>query len=428
MNAGRFRALFSGSVGNLVEWYDWYVYSAFSVYFAASFFPKGDRTTQLLNAAAVFALGFLVRPLGGWLLGLYADRRGRRAALMLSVALMCGGSLLIAVTPTYAQIGLAAPALLLLARLLQGLSLGGEYGSSATYLSEVAAPGRRGFAASFQYFTLVMGQLLALGVLMLLQRVLLTEAQIEAWGWRIPFVIGAACALVALYLRGNLEETTNFLAQREARRGHLAELLRHWRECLLVLGLTLGGTVAFYTYTTYMQKFLVNTAGFSRDDATLVNAATLAVFMFLQPVLGALSDRIGRRPLLIGFGVGGLLFTWPLMNALAGATTVAQAFWLILAALTIVSGYTSINAIVKAELFPVRIRALGVALPYAIAVSVFGGTAEYLALWFKSIGRETWFYVYVSGCIGISLVVYLAMRDTLSASRIERELERREPA
>jgi MFS transporter, MHS family, alpha-ketoglutarate permease len=422
MNAGRFRALFRGSVGNLVEWYDWYVYSAFSVYFAASFFPAGDRTTQLLNAAAVFALGFLVRPLGGWLLGIYADRRGRRAALMLSVGLMCGGSLLIAVTPTYAHIGIAAPALLLLARLLQGLSLGGEYGSSATYLSEIAAPGRRGFAASFQYFTLVMGQLLALGVLILLQRVLLTDGQIEAWGWRIPFVIGAACALTALYLRGNLEETTSFLAQRTDRRGHLAELLRHWRECLLVLGLTLGGTVAFYTYTTYMQKFLVNTAGFTRDDATLVNAATLVVFMFLQPVLGLLSDRIGRRPLLIGFGLGGVLFTWPLMNALETASSLGQAFWLILAALLVVSGYTSINAVVKAELFPVRIRALGVALPYALAVSVFGGTAEYLALWFKSIGHERWFYGYVTACIGISLLVYLTMRDTLAASRIEREL------
>ncbi len=422
----RLRSIFGGSVGNLVEWYDWYVYAAFSLYLAHAFFPQGDRTVQLLNTAAVFAIGFLVRPIGGWMFGRLADRRGRRYALTASVTLMCAGSLLIAVTPGYAAIGVASPALLVFARLLQGLSVGGEYGTSATYLSEVAGREHRGFYASFQYVTLIMGQLLALAVLLLLQFFLLTEAQLEAWGWRIPFVIGAAFAVVAAWLRRGIDETDAF-RQRTApasQAGALRALAAHPREVLIVVGLTMGGTLAFYTYTTYMQKFLVNTVGLTRADASLVSAATLFLFMCLQPLFGALSDRIGRRPLLLGFGVLGTAFTVPLLTALSTTTTTLQAFWLIMAALVIVSGYTSINAVVKAELFPVEIRALGVGLPYALAVSLFGGTAEALALWFKSVGREPWFYWYVTGCIACSLAVYATMRETRLTSRIDLDDQR----
>ena len=420
--ASRLKSIFSGSIGNLVEWYDWYVYAAFSLYFAPVFFPKGDQTAQLLSTAAVFAVGFLVRPLGGWLLGRYADRHGRKAALVLSVLMMCGGSLLIAVTPGYATIGVAAPALLLVARLLQGLSVGGEYGTSATYLSEIADGRRRGFWSSFQYVTLIMGQLLALAVLIVLQRLVLTEAQLEAWGWRIPFAIGAVCALVALRLRSGMEETDSYkrVAGDDAR-GGLRALLRHPREVLVVLGLTAGGTLAFYTYTTYMQKFLVNSVGMARDDATLVNAATLVAFMLLQPVAGALSDRVGRRPLLLAFGVLGTLCTVPILTRLAASHSAIEAFFLILAALVIVSGYTAINAVVKAELFPAHVRALGVGLPYAVAVSVFGGTAEYVALAFKQAGHESAFYWYVTACIAASLLVYATMRETRDTSAIDAE-------
>lgn len=417
--AWRLQSIFRGSVGNLVEWYDWYVYSAFSLYFAKAFFPSGDLTAQLLNTAAVFAVGFLMRPIGGWLMGLYADRRGRKAALLLSVYLMCGGSLIIALTPSYATIGVAAPALLLLARLLQGLSVGGEYGTSATYLSEMATAQHRGFYSSFQYVTLIMGQLLALAVLILLQRVLLTAEQLDQWGWRIPFVIGAAAALVALLLRRGMSETSAYqrAAQRSAA-GTMRRLLQHPRQLATVVGLTMGGTLAFYTYTTYMQKYLVNSAGMSKADATLISASTLFLFMLLQPLVGALSDRIGRRPVLITFGVLGTLLTVPILTALGEVKTPMAAFWLILAALVIVSGYTAINAVVKAELFPTEIRALGVGLPYAVTVSVFGGTAEYIALWFKSIGHESGFYWYVTACIGCSLLVYVTMRDTRQHSMI----------
>jgi MFS transporter, MHS family, alpha-ketoglutarate permease len=414
----RLRSIVGGSIGNLVEWYDWYVYSAFSLYFAKGFFPPASQTAQLLNAAAVFAVGFLMRPVGGWLMGRYADRHGRRAALSASVLLMGAGSLMIAVTPTYAAIGTAAPVLLLLARLLQGLSVGGEYGASATYLSEMAGERHRGFWSSFQYVTLIMGQLLALAVLLVLQR-LMPVASLESWGWRIPFAIGALCATVALFMRRGLEETEAFRAEAATRAGGprptLRALLAHPRAVATVVGLTAGGTVAFYTFTTYAQKFLVNTAGWTKPDATRVSAMVLAVYMLVQPLVGALSDRIGRRPVLLAFGVLGTLGTVPVLVALESARTEPRAFVLLLAALLAVSGYTAINAVVKAELFPTAVRAMGVGFPYAITVSLFGGTAEYLALWAKSAGHERWFYWYVTACVAGSLVVYATMRETRGA-------------
>jgi len=417
--ASRLKSIFSGSVGNMVEWYDWYVYAAFSLYFAKVFFPKGDTTAQLLNTAAIFAVGFLMRPIGGWLMGLYADRKGRKAALMASVLLMCFGSLIIALTPGYETIGVGAPILLVLARLMQGLSVGGESGTSATYLSEMATKERRGFFSSFQYVTLISGQLIALGVLIVLQNILTTE-ELQSWGWRIPFGIGALCAVVALYLRRGMEETESFTKKKEKPKESLMRtLMRHPKELMTVVGLTMGGTLAFYTYTTYMQKYLVNTVGMSISDSTTISAATLFLFMCLQPVIGALSDKVGRRPILIAFGILGTLFTVPILTTLHTIQTWWGAFFLIMAALIIVSGYTSINAVVKAELFPTEIRALGVGLPYALTVSIFGGTAEYIALWFKSVGMETGYYWYVTACIACSLLVYVTMKDTRKHSRIE---------
>ena len=402
----------------MVEWYDWYVYAAFSLYFAQVFFPKDSLNAQLLNTAAIFAVGFLMRPIGGWLMGLYADRKGRKAALMASVLLMCFGSLVIALTPGYETIGIWAPVLLVLARLMQGLSVGGEYGTSATYLSEMATRERRGFFSSFQYVTLISGQLIALAVLIVLQQTL-TEEQLLSWGWRVPFVIGALCAVVALWLRRGMEETESFTQKKVSKESTMRTLLRHPKELLTVVGLTMGGTLAFYTYTTYMQKYLVNTVGFSKADSTAISAATLFLFMCLQPVIGALSDKVGRRPILIAFGVLGTLCTVPILTTLHTIETWWGAFFLIMAALIIVSGYTSINAVVKAELFPTEIRALGVGLPYALTVSVFGGTAELIALWFKQIGMETGYYWYVTACIACSLLVYVFMKDTQKHSRIE---------
>ncbi len=414
----RIKAILVGSSGNLVEWYDFYVYAAFSLYFAKAFFPDGDQTAQLLSTAAIFAVGFLMRPVGAWYFGRLADRRGRRVALTASVLLMCFGSALIAVMPTYAMIGVAAPVLLLIARLIQGLSLGGEYGTSATYLSEMAVAKHRGFYSSFQYVTLIGGQLAAMLVLIVLQKFVLTAAELEAWGWRIPFAIGAVLAVVAFLMRRDMVETEAF-QQSAARDGSIATLLQHPREIAIVVGLTLGGTIAFYTFTTYMQKFLVNTSGFSKDTATMISASALFIYMLLQPAVGALSDRIGRRPVLLAFGVCGTLATVPILTALQATRDAGTAFALVLLGLVIVSGYTAINAVVKAELFPTHIRALGVGLPYALTVALFGGTAEYIALWFKQAGHETWFYWYVTGCIAVSLMVYAIMRDTRRHSTME---------
>jgi len=416
----RLRAIFVGSIGNLVEWYDFYAYAAFALYFAGAFFPGSDPIVQQLNAAVLFAVGFIVRPIGGWLFGHLADHYGRRNALMLSVLLMCFGSLLIAVTPTYATIGVAAPAVLGFARMIQGLSLGGEYGTSATYLTEVADEKHRGFYSSFQYVTLIGGQLCAILVLLVLQQLFLTPAQLRAWGWRIPFVVGALLAITALVMRRNLHETDDFVASKGVarRESSLAALRRYPREVLVVVGLTMGGTTAFYTYTTYMQKFLKLSVGLSDNQTTAVTAGSLIFALALQPLYGALSDRIGRKPLLIWFGVSGTIATIPLLYSLQATKSALVAFLLLAAAWLIVAGYTSINAVVKAELFPTRVRATGVGVPYAVTVSIFGGTAESIALWFKSIGHETWFYYYLTAVIAMSLVVYVGMRDTRYRSAI----------
>lgn len=419
----RIKAIFVGSVGNLVEWYDFYAYTAFALYFAPAFFPSSDPVVQQLNAATLFAAGFIVRPLGGWLFGHLADRYGRRLSLTVSVVMMCFGSLIIAVTPTYASIGFAAPALLALARVIEGLSLGGEYGASATYLSEVADPEHRGFYSSFQYVTLIGGQLTAILVLLLLQNVFLTHDQLVAWGWRIPFVIGAALAIIAMFMRRHMQETDAFTTANKnpvKRESSIRGLLKYPREVAIVVGLTAGGTAAFYTFTTYMQTFVKQTVGLSDLTTTYVIAGSLIFAAVLQPIYGAISDRIGRKPLLIFFGVAGTLLTVPILTTLAGTKSPWITFLLISGAWVFVAAYTSINAVVKAELFPTSIRATGIAVPYAFTVSIFGGTAPAIALWFKQQGHEQWFYYYLAGVIFLSLLVYSTMRDTKHATAMDR--------
>jgi MHS family alpha-ketoglutarate permease-like MFS transporter len=410
----RIKAILGGSAGNLVEWYDWFAYSSTSLYFAAHFFPKGDAVAQQLQTAAIFAAGFVARPAGAWLMGVYADRAGRRAALTLSVALMSLGSFAIALLPTFAQIGVLAQLGLLAARLIQGLSLGGEYGASATYMSEMAGRKHRGFWSSFQYTSLIGGQVAALFVLVILQHVL-SKADLAAWGWRIPFAVGGLLAIVVFWIRTGLDETRAYLNETasKAERGRTMTLIgQHPREFAIVLVLTAAGSLAFYAYTTYMQKFLVNTAGFSKDTGTAIMAAVLVVYMPIQPLVGWLSDFVGRRTTIaLGLGLGALA-TYPVMTAISHSTSALAAFGLIMILILCHSGYSAVNAVVKAELFPAHVRALGVSLPYALANAMFGGTAEYVAEWLKQAKIESGFYIYVAVVMMAGAIAAARLRNT----------------
>ena len=404
------RSIVAASAGNLVEWFDFYVYAFTALYFSAAFFPGGSDTAQLMKTSGVYALGFFARPLGSWIFGRLADRTGRRRSMVIAVLMMCFGSLMVACLPTYEQIGSLAPLLLTVARVIQGISVGGEYGTSAAYMSEVARPGRRGFYASFQYVTLIGGQLLATIVLVLLQSAL-TLDELRAWGWRIPFIIGAVAALVALYLRRSLEETTTAETRSHEDAGTLRALFARPRPVLIVLGFTAAGSLLFYTFTTYMQKYLVNTAGFDARVATSIMTAALLCFMLVQPAFGALSDRIGRRTSMLCFGTFGVLATYPILSAIGAARTQFSAFALVVLGLAGVSFYSSISGLVKAEMFPTQIRGLAVGVPYAISNALFGGTAEYMGLWFKDRGAETGFFWYVTVMAAIGLVAVLFMPD-----------------
>ena len=420
----RVKAIMGGSAGNLVEWYDWFAYTGFSIYFASQFFPSGDNTAQLLKAALLNVVSFGARPIGAWAMGYFADRYGRRTALVVSVLMMCLGALIIACAPTYAQIGAIAPFVLVGARILQGLSVGGQYGAAATYMSEMASKGRRGFWSSFQYVTLIAGQLLALMVLIVL-RSFMSKQELTDGGWRIAFFIGAGLAVLVFFVQWSLEEShsyKNAKAAGEVQGGAFSNLAllftKYWKETAIIMGLTAAGTSGFYAYTTYMLKFLQNTAHFTDKVASNINFFVLVAFMLAQPLIGWISDKIGRKPLLMMAFGGGALLTWPVMTTVAAATSPVAVFFILMGAMLVQAGYTAINAVVKAELYPSQVRTLGVALPYALANATFGGTAEYVALWFKSIGMESSFYIYASVIMALGFLVVLFMPDTRRHSRI----------
>ncbi len=415
----RVRSIFAATIGGLVEWYDWYTYPTLALYFSKSFFPQVDQTAQLLNAAGIFALGFMIRPLGSWLMGVYADRKGRKPAMMLSMVVMGCGSLGIAFIPSYATIGVMAPVLLVFFRVVQGLSLGGQYAASATYISEMAIRKRRGFWGSIHYVTILLGLLLSMSVLLVLQAVL-TSDELIAWGWRIPFLIGTVMAGVAYFVISSVNETKSFEAvQRLAERPRTWPLMaKHWRELLIVFVVTAAGTTAYQNYAIYMPKFLVNTSGFSAETAAQISTATIVIFMFLQPLLGWISDFVGRKALLVTFSALGTLGTVPIMMALEKADQSTNAFLILTFAFVILSPYTAVSALFKAELFPAEIRALGVGLSFAAAQAVFGGSAEFIALSFKRANHESYYYWFLTALMFVAFLTTLRMRDPQRHSRI----------
>jgi len=413
----RIAAVVAGSAGNLIEWYDFYVYAFTSLYFAAAFFPAGDRTAQLLNVAGIYAAGFLIRPIGGWFFGRFSDRQGRRAGMVVSVIMMGAGSLMIAALPTYAQAGALAPLLLLLARLLQGFSTGGQYGAAATYLSEISKKGRRGFIASFQFVTLIGGQLSALLVLVALQQ-LLGDAAIRQWAWRLPFVIGAALALTVLLFSRHMHETAP-TGEAMVDAGTFRALAAHPKSVAFVVSLSASGAICLYTFTTYMQKFLVNTAGMTTAMASMVMTGAVIFFMLLQPLIGRLSDTIGRRTCLLIFSGAMTLGAVPLLTLIARAgTSPLAAFGLVAAALLILSFYTSVSGLFKAELFPSHIRALGVGFAHSVAAAIFGGTAEYIALLCKQLNQESIFFWYVAASACVAFLTALSMPEPSREGRL----------
>jgi MHS family alpha-ketoglutarate permease-like MFS transporter len=415
-----------GSAGNLVEWYDVYIYTVFASYFEAQFFDKND-TNSTVYIYAIFAVTFVMRPVGSWFFGRFADRRGRKAALMLSITIMSVCSFIVAVMPTREILGYWAAVILVLARLVQGFATGGEYGTSATYMSEAATSNRRGFLSSFQYVTLIGGHVLAQFTLLIALHFLDDDA-LHAWGWRIGFFIGGIAALVVLWIRRSMDESlsdSHLEAIREGRdrdAGSLKMLFTaHWRPLMLVFLITAGGTIAFYTYSVNAPAIVKSTFGSDQAlTATWVNLLGLIVLMLLQPVGGIISDRVGRKPLLIFFGVGGVLYTYVLLTFLPKTTSAFTAFALLIVGYVIITGYTSVNAIVKAELFPAEIRALGVGLGYALANSVFGGTAPMLYQASKP-DHITLFIVYVTVVIGVSLLVYIFALKNKSETVLDRE-------
>jgi MFS transporter, MHS family, alpha-ketoglutarate permease len=415
---GRVKEIVIASTSNAVEWYDFYAYATFSLIFAPVLFPKEDVLTQQIYAAALFSISFIVRPVGGLIFGWLADSYGRSKALIWSVWLMFIGSFAIAIAPTYKMMGLMATLWLFFARILQGLSVGGQYGITATYVAEVATDKHVGFLSSFQSLTEMGGQLFCLGILFIVQYSL-TQEQLSSYGWRIPFLIGAVLALATIIsMYWGISESTLF--QEEGQKGiKLKESLRelfsnYWQRLLMIFGLTAGGGAAFYTYTTYMQKFLKFKVHLVNQEITQISIAALLFGMLLQPCYGYISDLLGRKYFLLLFGCLGAFSTIPLLKALEHATTARECFWLLAAGWAILSLYRSVSNIIKAELFPPYVRAIGVSLGHSVAIAISGGTIDMIGLWCEKIRHQDWFYYYLTLLIIVTFIsaLYLPNRQT----------------
>jgi len=407
------KVIFAGSIGNVVEWFDWSVYSAFAIYFSKQFFPSGNDTAALLATFAVFAIGFAMRPLGGWVIGSFSDRYGRRSALTLTVIMMAGSSLLISLLPTYGTIGWLAPVLLTVLRMAQGLSVGGEYGAATIFLAESAPAKRRGFYSSFLFFSIAAGLLVASAFASAMTH-LLSTAQLEAWGWRVPFFVGGCGALVGFWMRRNVGETQAF-EQLRHKGGNQGRSLRwtwtHHRSAVLrLVGISVLGAFSFYLFISYMPVYAIRQAGAQPADAFAASTASIAIFMLAQPLFGALSDRFGRRPQLIVFAAAYMVFLYPVVTSIRAdfvSMLLVECFGLLTYGL-----YSSIAPAVMAELFSTEVRGIGIGTAYNLVVALLGGTTPYLMTWLQSTRHEGWFLAYV--CLGaaISLITYLRMPET----------------
>ncbi|WP_180102674.1 MFS transporter [Acinetobacter sp. YH12126] len=408
-NVSQKKVILAGTVGNAIEWFDWTIYATFAVFFAKQFFPSGDPTASLLATFAIFAVGFFMRPLGGIVLGIFSDRYGRKAALAATIIMMAGGSLMIGLSPTYESIGIFAPIILVLARLLQGLSLGGEFASAATYLSEMAPKNKRGFYSSFMFFSSAIGILMASGLAWALTSTL-TETQMSEYGWRIPFILGAIGGLVGMWIRKSVPDS-EMTHKKESVKNPLVVLIkRHPKETLRIVGISILTTFAFYIFVVYVPTYAIKVLGAEPQTAFAANTVGLIIFMLCQPVFGWLSDKIGRKPQLIVFAVGYLVFFYPIIKWMDGtfaSILLVELFGLVLYAL-----YTAIGPAVMSEQFPTEVRAVGIGAPYNLMVALLGGTTPYVLTWLQSIGKQDYFYFMVLVGALLTLITFMKMPET----------------
>ncbi|MCU1540722.1 MAG: Transporter [Arthrobacter sp.] len=411
------KAIIAGGIGNAVEWVDWAVYTTFSSIFAHHFFPKGDPLAALLATLAIFAVGFVMRPVGAAVMGAYADRHGRKKGLVLTIGLMAGATAVIGLAPTYETVGILSPIILVVARMVQGFSAGGEFGSSSAFLVESAAPRRRAFAGSWQQVSVGAGVLLASGMGAIITSTLSKEA-LDSWGWRLAFIVAALLGLVGLWLRSSVEETASFVdakarteASGEKRRNSVFTMfVKHPGSTLRVFGITIAGTLLYYMWVSYMPTYAAVATGIPLHQALLANFIAVGLFLILLPFAGILSDKIGRKPTMTAFAAGFLLFSWPAFALLNGN------FWMLLLieviGIILLLGYSANCAVIMAEQFPAEVRATGIGLPYALAVAIFGGTAPYLTTWMNAngLGQLVWLYCAIAAAIGV--VVYATMPET----------------
>lgn len=404
------RTLVATGMGNALEWFDWGIYSAFAIYFATEVFNPKDPVAALLGAMGVFAVGFIARPVGGWVFGWLADNMGRRASMISTVGLASVGSLMIAAVPTYENAGIWAAVVLLTARLLQGLAHGGEMPSAQTYIAETAPSKRRGLWSSLIYVSGTSGIVAGLGLGVLFNAILPAD-MMHAWGWRLPFAIGGLLGLLVLVARSRMQETEAFEANKGANRvPMLPEIRKHWRSALRVIGLGVGATVCYYVWSVSAVQQAVILHGMDQGTALLASVLSNLVLIVSLPFWGKFSDKFGRRPsLVIGTGVPILLFV-PMQGMIS--SDFMSLFIPATVILLFMGSVLAITPAVFAEMFPTRIRTVGVAVPYALAVAVFGGTAPYLQTFLGTNFGPVWFNVYVIVLLVVSTVVGFTLPET----------------
>jgi MHS family alpha-ketoglutarate permease-like MFS transporter len=407
------RTLVSASIGNAVEWFDWTVYATFLVYFSTQFFPKGNEALALIGTTSAYALAFFFRPLGGWLLGRFADLRGRKAGMLLTILLMAGGSLVIAILPTYEAVGWLAPILLLLARIAQGMSLGGEVSNASAYLAEIAPPARRGRYSAFFYVS-TGTSLLAASLLGVLLTNVLDKDQLNSYGWRIAFAAGGLLGLVGLWLRRSLAETEQFeenAAKARATKNPLLLTIReHPRAVLQLIGFTVLNTLSYYTFFSALTPFAITSRGADSNEVFIALSIGTALFVALCYPFGALSDRFGRKPQMLVWSAGLAVLVVPLsflvrnnLFSLIVVFCVGLGLYALLA---------SIAPAIMSELFPTELRATGIGAWYNLTVAVFGGTAPLVITALSRAGHPLWFFWYVSAGAVIAFIATLTLRET----------------